>query len=71
VKQYDWGQHDVYKSNEGSGPLTARITHVSDGVVHLKIKHPRNNNEQAGKVKASLFFAEKTGWRLVEKEEAE
>lgn len=74
MKQHDWSPDDRYRSNGGTGPLTARITHVVDGQVHgLRWKGEREpvgtgRHSVLFSLPAEFFFESPScGWRKVER----
>lgn len=77
MKQYDWGTEDRFRSNNGNGPLTARITHVSGEMVHIVwwkgVREPddHTNKKRAVSLSAKFFFESKScGWRRAPELEA-
>lgn len=74
MKQYDWSADDRYRSDGGDGPLTARITHVVNGAVHMRRWHGWKEPESGNAVhkfelSAKVFFGGLTGWVKKEAED--
>lgn len=64
MKEFEWDQHDVYVSNDGNGPLRARILCVSEGVVKMERWHP-NTPDRRDRFELSLDYltSPKCGWK--------
>lgn len=55
-----------WRSNNGAGPLTARVLCVSDGVVILerwKGKRKGNQNLRRFELPLKFFLSDKCGWK--------
>lgn len=63
MRNFEWDRLDVYRSNEGAGPLKARILCVGDGYVHME----RWKRSQESAVRFSLpikfFLSDRCGWK--------
>ena len=65
--QLDWSQEDRYRSNDGIGPLTARILCASN--TEVKMERWNRNWRKAVRFVLPLkfFLSPRCGWKLVHK----
>ena len=64
--KFEWDQNDRYASNEGKGPMVARILCATDKTV--TIERWRVNGKQVRRFELPLkfFLSDRCGWKLIE-----
>lgn len=68
-EEIDWSITDRFRSNDGTGPLTARILSVSRGIVRME--RWRNDPKKTVRFELSerFFLSPRCGWRKVNEAE--
>lgn len=65
-ERFEWSHEDRYLSNNGKGPLVARIVCATDKEVtiqHWNIRNPDGRRRKAV-LSLSFFRSRKCGWKL-------
>lgn len=62
---FQWNQSDRYRSNNGAGPLTARILRVVDGAATMERWHTDPRKAVRFELLVSFLQSERCGWKLI------
>lgn len=65
---FDWAHEDLYRSNNGAGPLTARILCATNTVVTMKRWRRSEDNAVVFKLPLRFLLSSNCGWRKVNQE---
>lgn len=60
---FEWDQTDRYRSNDGAGPLTARILCVTNDEVLIERWHHRASKAKRFRLPLRFFLSPRCGWR--------
>ena len=63
----EWNQQDRFRSNDGVGPLTARILCATDREVTMERWHGNWRKAKRFVLSLKFFMSPACGWNLVEK----
>jgi hypothetical protein len=67
MDKFEWRTEDRFMSNNGSGPLMARILCIAGGVVRLERWNRKEPSKQrsTGEVSLKYFTSPRCGWKKV------
>lgn len=68
MAKFEWSHEDRWMSNNGKGPMMARVLSATDKIVHLERWNSKNKRPRPKQFPLSLrfFTSERCGWKRVE-----
>lgn len=62
MRGMEWSKEDVYLSNNGTGPLIARILCIANGVATMERRNKRGKRWQRFELPVKYLTSKKCGW---------
>lgn len=62
--KFEWSHEDQYRSNDGRGPLTARILCVSFDKVTMERFGPKGGRRTRFELPLKFFLSPRCGWKV-------
>lgn len=64
ITSMEWDSTDIYYSNNGAGPLMARILYATNDTVHMERWHLTGQARRRFELPISYFLSPRCGWKL-------